>query len=124
MRLLKLSDKEYKLSELDSKEAMADILAFAKKHLPDPIDAISTQIAKLPPRLQEIAVKEAVKAARKPRSMNDDDVQAVLATPDGIEFVMMTAFKTSGLNAEQVWQVHRQAVKELGDNYLEQLPEC
>lgn len=123
MRLLKLSDKEYKLADLDDKEAMAEILEFAKKHLPDPLDAISERIGKLSPRLQEVAVKEAVRAARKPRSMNDDDVQAVLATPDGIEFVMKLAFKHTNLSAEQVWQVHRQAVRELGENYMEHLRE-
>lgn len=116
-KTLTIGGKEYKVAELD-KQRTDELLAWATKKLPDPIDAIADKIAKFSPRLQEIMIKDAMAAQRKPKALDNPDVQAVLATPEGLEQVLVMTFP--GLSKEEVWDVHRQAVEELGENYLGQ----
>jgi hypothetical protein len=67
MKILKLSDKTYKLADFDQKMA-AELVAWSKTKLPDPLDDIKDRIKEFPPRLQELMVREAMQAKRLPKS--------------------------------------------------------
>lgn len=123
MKTLTLNNASYKLAEFDEKMA-AELLTWAKSKLPDPLEEIKGVISNFSPRLQEIMVKEAMQQKRIPKSIDHLEVQALLKTPEGLEKVMLSMFGKyqPDLKAEDIWAIHRQAVKELGENYVEGLP--
>jgi hypothetical protein len=84
MKTLTLKDASYRLAEFDERMA-ADLLAWAKTKLPDPLEEIKGVISNFSPRLQEVMVKEAMQMKRIPKSIDHPEVQALLKTPEGLE---------------------------------------
>ena len=123
MRILKLNDATYKLADFDEK-VHAELVSWAKTKLPDPLAEIKDLIKDFSPRLQEVMVKDAMQLRRIPKSIDHPEVQALLKTPEGLERVMIALFQKyqPNLTAEDIWAIHYKAVKQLGENYAENLP--
>jgi hypothetical protein len=123
MKILTLSDASYKLAEFDQKIA-AEVLTWAKTKLPDPIEELKKFLNGFSATLQAIMVKEAMLQARIPKSIDSPEVQGLIKSPEGLEKVMFLMFHKyqPDLTIEDIWKIHHQAVRELGENYVEGLP--
>jgi hypothetical protein len=124
MKILKLTDKTYKLADFD-KDMMAALVAWAKPKLPDPMAEVKESLKDFSPKLQEVMVREAMRVKRLPKTIESDDIQALLRTPEGLEQVILLTFTRfqPDLKADDIWKIHFQAVKELGEDYTSELPE-
>jgi hypothetical protein len=116
-------DKVFRLADMDNK-FVADMLAWARPRLSDPVEDIKPLLSGLSQRNQEIMIKEAMQARRMPKGVDHPEVQALMTTAEGLEFVMLLHFQRHqpDLTKEQIWALHFEAVKQLGDNYVENLP--
>lgn len=119
MKKLTIGGAEYKLPAVDLRLA-TDFLTWAKPHLPSALDALASKIAAFPPHLQEVMVREAMKADQTPKNFDSPEVRAVLTTPHGAsEFVRLLFTRHHpDLTAEQAWELHEKAVEEHGQDYL------
>lgn len=118
MKVIKLGDKEYRLADIDV-AASKKLLEWAKPRLTDPVQFILKELASLPEHLKAEVLKEHLAMKRQPVTLDSPDMQALLRTPEGSEFVVMLMWQTNNpeLSTEQVWELHQQAVDQYGDDY-------
>jgi len=75
--------RRWKLARWD-RGVWKDLLEWARPQVPDPIEAISKHLDKLPPEVAKYAVDAALKAKRAFLSINSPEVQTVLGSLEGI----------------------------------------
>lgn len=118
MKTLAIAGKDYQL-RIDRK-LLGELVTWARPKLPDPLLAIKDSIASFPPHLQKDMIAEAMREGRRVRNITDPEILAILDSEEGTAFVLKSIFGKHhpDLTDEQLLDLHVQAVKEHGSNYL------
>lgn len=121
MKTLNINGKSYKLAEIQ--EIQADFVAWAKPLLPDPLDVIKERLKDFPPRERDVMIRDAMQSLRTPKSLNAPEIQGLLTTKEGSDKYLQLTYgrHNPDLTLEQIWDIHLEAVKTIGDNYMEKL---
>jgi hypothetical protein len=115
-----IGDKEYKVASV--LEVAGDFLKWADQTLPKPLSAIADDLAKFPPELQTLLVKEAFAKTMMPKSLNDPDVQALIATPHGASnfYRLLFAKHDPSITGTEALALYQAAVKQHGQEKVAQ----
>lgn len=116
-----INGKQYRLSRF-TRKVLRDFLEWADKQLGDPLDAIKDKLAGFPPNVQEYLVKDALERASLRRSINSPEVQALMATPEGIMKILSLLFQQHqpGLTDADVEDLYETLVEEMGQHEAEE----
>src|SRR5438094_313783 len=120
MQELSIDGKQYKFPSQN--EYLKELLGCARKNLPDPFEALP-DLSKFPPKLQEVMIRDAMERRRKPKSIDDEEIQAWLKTPEGFEDIMLLLFRKHQpqLTFAEILEINKQAVKEHGQDWFANL---
>src|SRR4051794_26685087 len=116
-----INNKAYKLRSVDA-AFYGELTDWATKQLPDPFDKLPPpdKLARYSPAQQEYLLGQAFREARTPKTLASPEVQAVLGSPEGIKQQLRLVFGAE-LTGDQLWELHLQAIKEHGPEYLQQV---
>ena len=117
MKTITLSDKQYTLNPVDESLARKYV-DWAKTQLADPILSLVDTLKILPKDLAEIAIREAIAEKRKPLTIDDPAVTALMKTFEGAEKLIALVWEKNNLPMPQVWDLHKEAEATLGQGYF------
>lgn len=117
---LDIGGKTYKIaSELDSIHAKK-YLAWARVQIPSPLDTILKSLDRIPERMQQVMLKDALADSMKPLSFDSPEVVALMKTMESVIKLNVLFFQTfqPHLSDEQAEALIQQAEAQYGNEEL------